>query len=154
MIKLSASIQKKLPIENLEYSSQSYSAGMEIELADRTGKEELKEKIRKLYGLLGEAIDQQIQSHVGERKAKKQISQRARQNSGEGSRNGRSNDRKATRAQIKAIHAISKDRGMAREELTDHLREVFKVESTAELTVSEASELIDMLKKSGKEEPS
>src|SRR5437016_3881427 len=58
-IKLSGSISRKVPIEGVQFSSQSFGASMEVE----TGSDnpaEIQGKLRQLYACLNDAIDEQI----------------------------------------------------------------------------------------------
>lgn len=152
MIKISANVSKKVPIEGLEYSSQSFSAGMECEVSGSNGKEELMEKIRKLYALLEEAIDEQIRGHTQGGNSHRRLSQQTRQNLRRRARqqDGNGNGKTATTAQIKAIHAIAGDRGMDKDALKEYLLNEFRVDSAKELNISEASQVIDALKSSKK----
>ena len=56
------------------------------------------------------------------------------------------NGRKATRAQVKAIHAIARDRGVNEDDLAAHIRDSCGLGRPEELSVSEASDLVDALK--------
>ena len=112
MIKLTANVSKKVPVPNVEFSSQSYSADMEIEVSSGTSKDELRQKLRTLYALLKESIGQEIlerkQNSKGGNSPKADAKQ-VQKNHPKGNSSNRG--RKATRAQLHAIHAIAKDRG-------------------------------------------
>ena len=152
MIKLSASVSKKVPVPEVEFSSQSYSAGMEIEVASGTSQDEVKEKLRALYRTLEESIDEQM--------GQEQMSQEKHENSkgptpvpkssngpnGDNMQNGR----KATKAQVRAIYAIGKERGYGEERMKELLSE-YGVEESSALSISQASKLIDALKNNGQE---
>src|SRR5438105_3261096 len=56
MIKLSANYSKKLGLPN--YSSHSFSASVEVELTDIT---QVEAEIQKLYALLQNSVDREIQ---------------------------------------------------------------------------------------------
>ncbi len=60
MIKISATLAKKVPIEGLAYSSQQYGAAMEIEISDADRPDAIKSRIQELYALLAQTIDEQI----------------------------------------------------------------------------------------------
>ena len=60
MIKLNASLSKKVPIKGTDFSSQSYGAGLEVEVADTVSAEEIQEKLRRLYGMLEASVAEQI----------------------------------------------------------------------------------------------
>ena len=49
MIKLHATITKKVPIPNLDYSSRSCLAGMEIEISDGATGKQIQQRIRDAY---------------------------------------------------------------------------------------------------------
>src|ERR1017187_1844491 len=58
-IKLSGSVSRKTPIPGLEYSSQSYSAGMEIEI-NSADAGVVQAQLAQLYVSLNKGIDAQI----------------------------------------------------------------------------------------------
>lgn len=159
MIKLSANVSKKVPIEGLQYSSQQFTAGMEVEVSGASNGEDLKDRLRKLYGLLEESIDEQIRERSerggsagnngsAEERTRSRLADLTRGNGDrpkqEGKDNG--NGRHATQAQVKAIYAIAKDRGIEKRDLAGYLEQQFGVDSPKELTISDASRLIDELK--------
>ena len=115
MIKLSANVSKKVPLPDVEFSSQSYSAGMEIEVAERSGKEELEQKIRSLYALLEEAINEQIKGAAQNTKPQRNpLSASRKDNSNSAAGN---NGRRATKAQVRAIYAIGRENGYSNQEI-------------------------------------
>jgi hypothetical protein len=59
VIKLSASIMKKVPMEKVEYSSRSCSAGMEVELPSDAALEEIHARLTSRW--------KSISSHVRKR---------------------------------------------------------------------------------------
>ena len=146
MIKLSASVSKKVPIEGLGYSSRSYSAGLETEVPSGCPSEELQSRLKQLYGLLELAVDEQI-SHPRTIPERNRTTQNSR-SSGNGKGNG--NERSATRAQMKAIRAIAKEHGLTDAELDTLIRRQFSAEELQALSVRQASVLIDTLKGNGK----
>ena len=54
---------------------------------------------------------------------------------------------KATSKQIRAIYAIAREQGINKERLEKHIKKKYNKEKLSELTVKEASELIDCLRK-------
>ena len=149
MIKLSANVSKKVPVPDVEFSSQSYSAGMEIEVAERSGKDELKQKIRSLYALLEEAINEQIKGAAQNGKPQRNPQKAAGEE--RSSPAAGNNGRRATEAQVKAIFAIGRDRGYSKQEIQSMASKRFEAEKPSELSIAQASSLIDMLKGNGKE---
>jgi hypothetical protein len=51
---------KKVPMEEMEYSSRSCSAGMEVELPSDAAPEEIHARLKGLYALLELAVDEQL----------------------------------------------------------------------------------------------
>jgi hypothetical protein len=167
MVKLSGSISRKVPIVGIEFSSQSYSAGMEVEVSDGESPEVIRERIRTLYGLLSSAIDEQI-ANAGHRpigaapngnvSVPAPVPQGVNRlpaaqpnhppnggndnGNGNGGGNGKRLAGKATQAQQRAVYAISKSLGL---DLAAVLAD-YSVASAADLTVKDASRLIDDLK--------
>ena len=164
MIKLSANVSKKVPVPDVEYSSQNFSAGMEMEVGSDTSKTELKEKFRSLYQLLADSIQEQIRE-AGVETPEGQDRQPARRPQTAGARAGGNghggnghggnaqggNDRSATEAQVRAIYAIARDRGYSDGDLREMLGTRFGVHHPTRLSLSDASSAIDALKNNGKE---
>ena len=150
MIKLSACVSKKLPVPDVEFSSRSYSAGMEVEVASGASSEEIQQNLRALYELLEESIEEQVRS--GQAKSRpdrngvpqKRNPQSRRGPAGDGAR-------RATQAQLKAIWAIGRERGYTEEDIERLASESFGAQTPAALSIGEASRLIDALKDNGKE---
>ena len=55
MLKLNASYSKKVPVEG-EYTSQSYHAGIDVELPDGLNSEQLKGKIYETFALVRNSV--------------------------------------------------------------------------------------------------
>lgn len=162
MIKVTAHLSKKVPLEGVEFSSQQFSAGLETEVACSADDQTLREALRRLYATLEQAVDEQIGKAGGEKAMTKPapaVAQRPSQSAprngfrGQGRRftptqgrngNGNGNGRSvgATPAQQKAIKAICHDLGI---DLADALFG-YGVSQPGDLTVKQASELIDALK--------
>jgi len=153
MIKLSASVSKKVPVPDVEFSSRSYSAGMEVELSSGAPASEIKKKLSALYALLDEAIEEQIRDGQGKKRyARAGVPSEGRDRPKERTnRNNRGNGRMATKAQLRAIHAIAKEHGYSEQDLQQLLSGSFGVEKTSALSIGDASALIDALRGNGKE---
>ena len=63
MIKLTGSVSRKLPIPGTEYSSQSFLAGMELEVGNESTAAEIQKKFQEMYVLLETAVNEQITSN-------------------------------------------------------------------------------------------
>jgi hypothetical protein len=178
---LSATLSKKVPIPGLEYSSQQFSCGLEMELSGEQTQDGIRQKIHNLYALLRTAIDEEIQEAAANPSVFMSTLQSAsrgggdadagrwrgrsygdgRQNrwskpggnsrNGGGSRygGGRQTNGRATQAQVKAIFAISKANGIDRGVLHEMLEDRFNVTQPDDLSVKQASKLIETLKDDG-----
>ncbi|MCD7896474.1 MAG: hypothetical protein LUG50_07325 [Planctomycetaceae bacterium] len=175
MSKLSATLSKKVPIPGLEYSSQQFSCGLEMELSGEQTQDTIRQNIHKMYLLLHQAIDREIQLAVdnppmfmntlqsASRCSSQPDASRWRGRSygdnrqtrwskpGGGSRcgTGRQTTGRATQAQVKAIFAIAKENGMERRDVVEMLEERFNVVQPDDLSVKQASKLIEALKEDG-----
>ena len=65
MVKVSANVSKKVPIPGTEFSSQQFGASMEIEVSDADRPGVIHARIRDLYGLVTQAVDEQIAAANG-----------------------------------------------------------------------------------------
>lgn len=154
MIKLTASLSKKVPIAGMNYSSQNFMAGLEVELSDAAALPEVQTRIREVYGLLEASINEQIRQHQPQNPTDGQErSPRQAPRDNRGGRYARREDNRenrqtfpASQAQLKAIAAISRERGMEEAELSDVVERTFHCRAVEELTLREASKLIGMLK--------
>lgn len=63
MIKLTGSVSRKVPIPGTEYSSQSFGAGMEVEVGNEASPEEIRNKFQKMYEILEGSVREQIVSN-------------------------------------------------------------------------------------------
>ncbi|MDF7825999.1 hypothetical protein P4B35_18355, partial [Pontiellaceae bacterium B12227] len=78
MIKLNASFSKKVPAE-LDYSSKSYLACVEVELPTGATAKELQQKIHDTFKLVEESVEAEINGHVASGSAKQQKSRQSQQ---------------------------------------------------------------------------
>ncbi|MBA4017011.1 MAG: hypothetical protein C0483_07555 [Pirellula sp.] len=140
MLKLNVGFSRKLGEAN--YGSRGASINVEVEVdsgligdADR-----LKDRIRQLFALAKGSVDEELagKSHNGNGANGK--------TSDNGNGRRRDGTRRATASQIRAIHAIV-DR--QRLDLTAVLHERYGINDPTELSITEASELIDSIKNAG-----
>ncbi len=159
MIKIHANVSKKVPVPGVQFSSQSFMAGIEIEVSDGATAEQIQGRIKEVYGLLENTIDAEIAAQgASDTPEPKGLGgnggnggQRRWNNprsNGNGHKNG--NGRHASQAQIKAIFAISHSIGLERDQLLDYINTEFGVATPDELTIKQASTVIENLKQ---EEP-
>jgi hypothetical protein len=167
MIKISANISKKVPIPGTDFSSQQFGAAMEVEVSNADTPENIHARVRELYQTLSVAIDEQIgaatqsmpvnsppvPAPVANRQYPPPLPQptvntgRASYSPGRG--NGRPNGNggngkrtSATEAQQRAIYAICKAANL---DMNAVLAD-FNVTDASQLSVKDASRLIDELK--------
>ena len=136
MIKLSAGLSKKVPMEEIQFSSRSASAAVEVELADGSEAEDIRARLKELYAVLEEAVDEQL--GVAEAVAGRADCAVPVPSGGNG--------RKATERQLKAVRAIASERGLSEPQLQRLVSDSFGLKRPEELSVQEASMLIDTLK--------
>ena len=131
---LNVGLTKKIGEAN--YGSRGASVNFAVELEHTLVRQpdELKQKIKYLFGLAKDAVEEEL--------AADEPSDRNDNNG----HSRQSHARPATASQVRAIHAIA-DRNHI--DLTTRLRDSFSVTKADELSVSQASELIDELKAAG-----
>jgi len=152
-------------VPNLEYSSQSYMAGLEVEISDGATDEQIKDRLAHVYAMLETSVDREIaQAEATAAKlAQAQQSPAQPPRPAAGVANGqpqrpaggapgprpiepRNRRAGASAAQVKAIFGISKDKGMTRESLLALLAQQYGgVTQPEDLSVKQASEFIQKL---------
>jgi hypothetical protein len=156
MIKLSANLSKKVPMPDVEFSSQSYGAAMEIEVSDAADAQEIASRLQSIYALLEKSIDGQIAQASAGRSAPALPQKRPflgepngkpQADGGNGHGSSKRGNGHASPTQIKAIFAVSKDRGMSRDDLIQLLKAEYRVDRPDDLSVKDASDLIGKLQK-------
>lgn len=151
MIRVSASMSKKVPLPGVEFSSQQFGASLEIEAADEKP-EVLRAKLQELYLLLNQAVDQQIAAVNGHAKPTVQRPQvavapmRPRWNAQGNGGNGHGQPHRrmamATQAQQRAIVRICESQGLDVQAILADCN----ADHPSRLTLKQASNLIDQLK--------
>jgi hypothetical protein len=128
-LKLNIAMSRKVGEAN--YGSRGATVGLEMEvdsnLVDQP--KQLHERIARLFRLAKQSVDLEL-------------GRRSELPSAAGSQ---IKDRSATVNQVRAIHAIANRQDL---NLTDELRERFQVERPEQLTLEQASQLIDAIKPS------
>ncbi len=145
-LKLNVGLTKKVGEAN--YGSRGASVNFEVELEADLIREpdQLREKVRYLFALAKDAVEEELNGnspastngHHGNGSSNSG-------SNGNGSSNGNyrsSNGRPATASQVRAIHAIASRNHV---DLDAQLKE-FGVSTPNDLSISQASELIDALK--------
>jgi hypothetical protein len=137
-LKMNVGLNRKITDNN--YGSRGASVNVELELDSGLVNEpaKLQEKIRQLFGLVRTSLVEELNGNG--QQASTGNGQQANGNAGGQKTNA---PRPATQSQIKAIHAIARNQGLNVAQL---LRERFHVAKPEDLTIGEASQLIDQLK--------
>jgi hypothetical protein len=147
-LKLNVGLTRKMAESN--YGSCGASVNLELELDSGlcSDPNKLHERIHQLFGLVRTSLEEEL--HVGNGQVtapKPETQDKAHPTKGNGQQNAngqRGNQpRPATSSQIKALYAIAKSQG---KNLNQLLRERFRVGKPEQLSIREASQLIDQLK--------
>ena len=135
MIKLNASYSKKVPAE-LEYSSKSFLACIEVELNANATSQELQAKIHDTFELVKRSVEAEIagQTTTGEDQARKPSQEHS------------DVPGKASNKQIKYILDLGKAREKLLSDLNQEASRLFGVESIYQLSKKDASLFVDELK--------
>jgi len=142
MLKLNVGFNRKTGEAN--YGSRGASVNLELEAESSLASdpEKLRERIRILFGLAKASVEEELHGHAGNGQAAAHASANG---NGHASGNGRRRDatRKATASQARALNVIADRQGV---NLAALLRQRFGVGQAGELSITEASALIDELK--------
>jgi len=134
-LKLNASFCKKVPAE-VEFSSKSYLASLELELPTNLSGDELIVEIHKTYAQLERAVEEQINGKTTTRSNERKP--RSKPTSGD--------PVKASNKQIKYILDLGKAREKRLADLNTEAARLYGVDSIYELTKKDASRFVDELK--------
>ncbi len=142
MLKINVGFNRKVGEAN--YGSRGASVNLELELdSSLVGEpDRLRDRVRQLFLLAKSSVDEELNHQADQQGANGNgaaVSSRVRN----GSRHRRDNTRRATASQVRAIHAIA-DRQQL--DVAVLLQERYGIQEAAELSITEASQLIDELK--------
>ncbi len=146
MIKLNAGFSRKVGEPN--YGSRGASVNVELELESNLigDPDALVTRIQELFTLAKRSVDAELAGNQTQAQSKNPPhNNRFSNNAGKGNGNGNRNNniRKATASQVRAIHGICNSQGIDAIQLAS---EQFNVNSLEQLTIRQASSLIDELK--------
>src|ERR1700722_12362678 len=149
-LKVNIGASKK--VADQSYGSRGASVNLEIELDASlvTDPAKLQEKIRHLFGLVRQSLAEELNGGNTNGHAPKSDNSngqpRPASANGNGTGNGTSRTgghRHATQSQVRAIHAIARSR---RIDIAQFLNDRFRFSKPDDLTIKEASQVIDELK--------
>ena len=151
-LKVNVGLSRKVGETNYGSRGGSINVEMELDTALVNDPPRLQERIRQLFGLVRASLAEELNGNGKEiHPASNGPSPAAgdqRSSNGNGPPRQANPPRPATQSQVKAIFAIARSQGMDVHQL---LRDRFNVGRPDDLTVKEASQLIDSLKSSGQE---
>jgi hypothetical protein len=153
-LKLNIGLSRKVGDAN--YGSRGASVNVELEVDSSLVVEPAKfhERIRQVFGLVRTSLAEELNGGNGHANSANGDTANDRQKSTGNGQNGINGQkpaapRAATQSQVKALYAITKSQGL---NLNQLLRERFRVGKPEQLSIREASQLIDDLKSSGSQE--
>jgi len=143
MLKLNIGLSKKIGESN--YGSRGASVNLELELSSELAADpdRLKERIRFLFGLAKASVEEELNGQSANSNGTSPAAA-----NGNGHTNGQRRDstRRATASQVRALHSIAKRIHL---DATNVVQSRYRVDKPEDLSITEASELIDSLKASG-----
>lgn len=144
MLKLNVGLSRKVADNNYGSRGASVNVELEVESALATEPGKLKERIRQVFGLVRESLVEELNgSSNGQTHGSNGANGHGQGTNGK-SENGQktSTPRPATQSQLRAISAIAKRLHI---NLEDLLGKRFQVQRTQDLSIKQASQLIDDL---------
>ena len=141
MLKLNVGLSRKVGEAN--YGSRGASVHLELEVESTLAADAktLQERIRSLFRLARSSVDEELAGHASA--SSPADNGQANGHAGNGNGATRPTARPATASQVRAIHAIAGRLGL---DLTGELRSRYGVGYPEQLSITQASELIDALK--------
>jgi len=145
MLKLNVGLSRKIGEANYGSRGASVNLELEVESALAGDPQTLQDRIRSLFRLARESVDEELNGNGQANGHHGNGHSNGNGHNPNGHSNGsrRSNGRSATASQVRAIHAIA---SRQRIDLAGELRQRYDVDRPDDLSISEASELIDSIK--------
>ncbi len=135
MLKLNASYSKKVPAE-LEYSSKSFMACIEVELPTGATAKEVQAKLHGTFELVRQSVEAEIAGTATSGSAQSKVSAKPATGA----------PAKASNKQVKYILDLGKAREKRLADLNEEVAMLYQVESIYELSKKDASKFVDVLK--------
>jgi hypothetical protein len=149
-LKLNVGLSRKVADNNYGSRGGSVNVELEVESALVTEPGKLKERIRQIFGLVRESLGEELNGngsgahHTGNGTTEQRGNGTPNGN-GNGTGQRTSSPRPATQSQVKALHAIARNK---RADLAQLLQR-YRVGRPEDLNIKEASQLIDEMKQGG-----
>lgn len=148
MLKLNASYSKKVPVEDQEYSSQSFHCSVDVEIPDGLTPDQLQAKIHSTFELVRDSVEAELHNghavHAPEpSRAAMPIEQARPASAGDGPSRSSTSSR-ASGKQIKFLTDLALRKQLDVRALNDEAHRLFGVECVEDLASKEASQMIDM----------
>lgn len=141
-LKLNVGLSRKVGDGNYGSRGASINVEVEVESALLDDPAKFKGRIRQVFGLARDSLHEELNGH-GKPSQPAPTENASRNGAANGHTGNGHKVRAATQSQVKAIHAIAKSKGLNLEAvLHNHCR----VRRPEDLTLKQASELIDSLK--------
>ncbi|HWA98968.1 MAG TPA: hypothetical protein VG713_10770, partial [Pirellulales bacterium] len=134
-LKLNIGLSKKTG--ELNYGSRGASVNLELDLGLVDQPDRLRERVRHLFTLAKASVEEELASNAAPTNGAASLNGHERQ---------RDNGRRATASQVRALQAICTRQGL---DLAALVNDHFGTRDPANLSITEASELIDQLKQAG-----
>jgi hypothetical protein len=146
MIKLNTSYSKKLPLPGQEFSSESFHASVEIELADNLSASEIQDKIHSTAELLRQSVDAELgQTRQPQRETSQRGAFTPRQGGRQQERPAEGSTRKASNKQVKYLTDLAGEQQISISDLNAEILERYGVAGLYDLSAAQASEMIDSM---------
>lgn len=137
MLKLNSSYSKKVPVEGQDFSSQSYHASIEVELADHLKPDELQRRIHETFDLVRASVEAELNGKAGKTESEPAKPEKPEETEG-----------KATNKQVSYILSLAaKNHGMNLAAVNRVVKADFEKDSVYDLSRRDASRFLDGLKK-------
>ncbi len=149
MLKLNASYSKKVPAD-IEYSSQSFHASVEVELPDGLTQEQLNAKIHETFALVRDSVESELHGNVSQQAVQDNpasqlgLYENHAQNAAKpayNKKNGTTSDAPASPKQVKYLLDLARQYNVSPEQI----KAKFNVPALESLTKTQCSRAIDEL---------
>ena len=149
MLKLNVGLTKKVGQENFGSKGASVNVELELDSGIITEPERLRERIKQLFTIAKSSVDEELNGSSQVANGHSGTATTGAGTNGNGHTNGngtsqrKTSPRRATASQARALHVIADRQGI---DLAGLLRQRFSLDQAGDLSITEASAMIDELK--------